>query len=188
MDVIKGHHRITLCVGGAQEDYDFHTKLLGLRSVKKTVLFDGTVPIYHFYYGNETGDPSTLVTTFPMRQSGRRGRKGSGQVKILALSVPRASLDFWSERLNTFGYQNTRLTRFDEQRVHFEHPCGIEYELVGDDADERIPWTTEDTPAEVAVRGVHSITVSVQDLTRQAEFMDDVWFSENGTGRAVYAL
>ena len=33
--------------GGAQEDYDFHTKLLGLRSVKKTVLFDVTAPIYH---------------------------------------------------------------------------------------------------------------------------------------------
>lgn len=175
MDVIKGHHHITLCVGGAQEDYDFHTQLLGLRSVKKTVLFDGTAPIYHLYYGNETGDPSTLVTTFPMRQSGRKGRKGSGQVKILALSVPSASLDFWSERLNTFGYQNTRLTRFDEQRVHFEHPCGIEYELVGDDADERKPWTTEDTPTEVAVRGVHSITVSVQDLTHQAEFMDDAF-------------
>jgi glyoxalase family protein len=27
MHVIQGHHHITLGVGGAQEDYDFHTKL-----------------------------------------------------------------------------------------------------------------------------------------------------------------
>jgi len=32
MKVLHGHHHITLGVGGAQEDYDFHTRLLGLRS------------------------------------------------------------------------------------------------------------------------------------------------------------
>jgi len=63
---IRRHHHITLCSGGAQEDYDFHTKVLSLKSVKKTALYDGDVPIYHFYYGNDLGEESTLVTTFPM--------------------------------------------------------------------------------------------------------------------------
>ena len=49
---IRGTHHLTFCVGGAQEDYDFHVRLLGLKSVKKTVLFDGEIPIYHLYYGN----------------------------------------------------------------------------------------------------------------------------------------
>ena len=44
---ILKHHHITLSVGTAQEDYDFHTKLLGLKSVKKTALYDGDEPIYH---------------------------------------------------------------------------------------------------------------------------------------------
>ena len=78
---IQRHHHITLCVGGAQEDYDFHTKVLGLKSVKKTALYDGDVPIYHLYYGNDTGAESTLVTTFPMRQSGRVGRRGTNQTR-----------------------------------------------------------------------------------------------------------
>ena len=44
---IRRHqHHITLCVGTAQDDYDFHTKVLGLKSVKKTALYDGDVPIY----------------------------------------------------------------------------------------------------------------------------------------------
>ena len=171
MNFIQGHHHITLCVGSAQEDYDFHTKLLGLRSVKKTVLFDGKTPIYHLYYGNETGEPSTLVTTFPFRQAGFKGRKGTGQIKILALSVPHASLDFWTERLRKSGHQVERQTRFDEQRLHFEHPCGIEYELVGCDEDARKPWTMPETPATVAVRGVHSITVSVKEIAEPGEFM-----------------
>src|SRR5579859_4204979 len=67
---IRGTHHLTFCVGGAQEDYDFHVRLLGLKSVKKTVLFDGEIPIYHLYYGNRLGDPSTLLTAFPYRPAG----------------------------------------------------------------------------------------------------------------------
>ena len=38
---ITRHHHITIATGGAQEDYDFHTKVLGLKSVKKTAFYDG---------------------------------------------------------------------------------------------------------------------------------------------------
>ena len=78
---ILKHHHITLSVGTAQEDYDFHTKVLGLKSVKKTALYDGNEPIYHLYYGNDLGEESTLITCFPMRQSGRKARPGTGQIK-----------------------------------------------------------------------------------------------------------
>ena len=89
---IQRHHHITLCVGTAQEDYDFHTKVLCLKSVKKTALYDGDVPIYHLYYGNDLGEESTLVTSFPMRQSGRKAHRGSGQTRTLALSIPTSAL------------------------------------------------------------------------------------------------
>ena len=41
---LKGIHHITLCPGGAQEDVDFFTKVLGQRLVKQTVLMDGSIP------------------------------------------------------------------------------------------------------------------------------------------------
>ena len=100
---IERHHHITLCVGTAQEDYDFHTKVLGLKSVKKTALYDGEVPIYHLYYGNDVGLESTLVTTFPMRQSGRMGKQGTNQTKVLMLSINEGSLGYWNERLTSHG-------------------------------------------------------------------------------------
>ena len=102
---IQRHHHITLCVGGAQEDYDFHTEVLGLKSVKKTALYDGDVPIYHLYYGNDTGSESTLVTTFPMRQSGRVGRRGTNQAKTLMLAVPETATDYWRTRLVEHGFE-----------------------------------------------------------------------------------
>ena len=70
---IRGTHHLTFCVGGAQEDYDFHARLLGLKSVKKTVLFDGEIPIYHLYYGNETGDLSTLADELSLPAGGVDG-------------------------------------------------------------------------------------------------------------------
>ena len=96
---VHGTHHLTFCVGGAQEDYDFHVRLLGLKSVKKTVLFDGEIPIYHLYYGNRLGDASTLLTAFPYRQAGWMGKRGTNQMKTLLLSVPVDSIGFWADRL-----------------------------------------------------------------------------------------
>jgi glyoxalase family protein len=172
---IRRHHHITLCVGGAQEDYDFHTKVLGLKSVKKTALYDGDVPIYHLYYGNDTGLESTLVTSFPMRQSGRVGRRGTNQTRVLMLSVPETALDYWRSRLADHGFDVDDCEVFGEKRLRFTHPCGIEYELVGVADDDRPAHTAGPVPTEFGIHGTHGITVSVRDLDLSADFMTSGW-------------
>ena len=172
---IQRHHHLTLSVGGAQEDYDFHTKVLGLKNVKKTALYDGNEPIYHFYYGNDLGDESTLITCFPMRQSGRKGRKGSGQIKSIALSIPQSSLGFWSKRLSDHGFAVTASERFGEKLIRFEHPCGIEYEFFAIPDDTRKPFSNGQVPSEYGIRGTHGITVSVRDQENSDEFMAYGW-------------
>lgn len=172
---ILRHHHVTLCTGGTQEDYDFHTGVLSLKSVKKTALYDGTVPIYHLYYGNDLGEASTLVTSFPMRQSGRKGRRGSGQIRSLGLSVPVSSLEFWRARLDSSGFAPRVTERFGERRLEFAHPCGIPYDLVGIADDDRRPYSNGEVPAELAIRGTHGITVSIRDLETSSEFMHLAW-------------
>ncbi|MGH2888913.1 MAG: VOC family protein [Solirubrobacteraceae bacterium] len=160
---IRGTHHLTFCVGGAQEDYDFHVRLLGLRSVKKTVLFDGEIPIYHLYYGNGDGDASTLLTAFPYRQAGWMGRRGTNQAKSLNLSIPVNSIGYWSDRLAAAGVESERIERFGTERVVLRHPCGIEYALVADpEPDTRKPYDAI-VPAEHAIRGAHGTTTSVID-------------------------
>jgi glyoxalase family protein len=171
MNVLQGHHHLTLCVGGAQEDYTFHSDLLGLKSVKKTILYDGKAPIYHLYYGNENGDPSTLITTFAFRHTGLKAERGTGQVRTIACSIPEAAVPFWKKRLAEHGYKVEELERFGEKRLRFYHPCGIEYELVGTKGDPRTPRGTSEIPADKAIRGVHGITVSVQSIKEPAKFM-----------------
>jgi len=172
---IRRHHHITLCSGGAQEDYDFHTKVLSLKSVKKTALYDGDVPIYHFYYGNDLGEESTLVTTFPMRQSGRKARKGTGQIRSLSLSIPTSALGFWRKRLTLHGFEVKETSRFGERGLAFQHPCGLDYELVGIADDDRKPYSNGEVPSELAIRGTHGIVVSVREHETSNEFMTDGW-------------
>lgn len=57
MTYLLGSHHVTLSVGKAQEDVDFHTKVLGMRFIKKTVLYDGSIPIYHLYTPTPTAIP-----------------------------------------------------------------------------------------------------------------------------------
>jgi glyoxalase family protein len=170
---VRGTHHLTFCVGGAQEDYDFHVRLLGLKSVKKTVLFDGEIPIYHLYYGNKVGDASTLLTSFPYRQAGWMGKRGTNQLKSLLLSIPADSVGFWTDRLNEKGVENEVVTRFGKERVAFAHPCGIPYELVGISAedDPREPFESpHGVSAEHAIRGAYGTTTSVREPDLQAFF------------------
>lgn len=175
MSVIKGFHHLTAGVAGAQEDVDFYVKLLGQSLVKKTVLLDGEDPIYHLYYGNARGDAGTLVTSFPFRQRGVKARQGSGQIRVINYSVPANSLDFWRARFAAFGvpFAAEVEERFGERRQRFQHPCGIEFDLVATDADKRPPCVASDIPVEYAVRGVHSITLSLREVAESIIFMQD---------------
>jgi glyoxalase family protein len=177
MDLISGLHHLTACVEGAQEDVDFYTKIIGLRLVKQTVLLDGEKPVYHLYYANETGTPGTVMTCFPYRQLGIQGRKGTGQVKRTSYCVPTASLNFWLKRFDAFQVPHGAIQeRFGQPYIHFLHPGGTEFELIGDDNDQRPPWTTAEVSADVAVRGLHSVTLSLRETTESEAFMGVLGF------------
>jgi len=175
MSAIKGFHHLTAGVAGAQEDVDFYVKLLGQSLIKKTVLLDGEEPIYHLYYGNAQGDAGTLVTSFPFRQRGVKARPGSGQIRVINYSVPKNALDFWRARFEAFGvpYDKETVTRFGETRQRFLHPCGIEFDLVASDQDSRPACVADDIPEQFAIRGVHSITLSLREVAESIIFMKD---------------
>ena len=102
-DKIVGNHHITLSTGDGQEDWDFHTLIARLRPTKKTMLYDGAEPVYHLYYANADIDAGAILTSFPMRQHKKMGRRGSNQIKEILFSVDEGSLDYWANRLDEKG-------------------------------------------------------------------------------------
>src|SRR5512145_1355062 len=101
MQTIPGIHHITAIASNPQRNLDFYTQVLGLRLVKLTVNFDdpGT---YHFYFGDSSGHPGTILTFFPWKMI-RRGRQGPGQVVSVAFSIPAGSAGYWSDRFKQLG-------------------------------------------------------------------------------------
>ncbi|MBL4645950.1 MAG: VOC family protein, partial [Rhizobiales bacterium] len=134
---------------------------------------DGTLPVYHLYYGNAVGDPSTIVTTFPFRKLGVFGKRGTNQSKIIQLSIPKGSAEFWVNRLGAAGIKASTLDRFAKTRVALEHPCGISYELVETTAaeDNREPIVTEGINSEQGIKGIYGIGIAVFDKTAMDDFL-----------------
>ena len=183
-----GIHHVTAIAGEPQRNVDFHAGLLGLRVVKKTVNFDdpGT---YHLYYGDGVGSPGSIMTFFPW-PGAPRGRIGAGQLAVTALSVPAASLGYWTERLVSAGVRFERPEdRLGETVLRFSDPDGLRLELVAAREDRREGWAGGPAPAEYSVRGFHHVTLAVADPSRTAELMTDtLGFRQTGEveGRARY--
>jgi len=67
--LVRGDHRLTPSTEGAQKDHDFHTQTLGLSTVTRIVLCDGSIPICRLDDGSRRGDASTVVPDNPGPQS-----------------------------------------------------------------------------------------------------------------------
>jgi len=171
---ILGIHHITAIAGNAKRNYDFYTKVLGFRFIKKTVNFDdpGT---YHFYFGDEVRSPGTILTFFPW-EGIAKGKQGNGMATEIGYSVPDNSLAFWSERLNKNDATITSAgTRFGEQYLAFEDPDGLPLSLiVSDTPDHRKPWETPDVRTDVAAKGFHSITLTLKTVESTAKVLTDI--------------
>jgi len=172
---ILGLHHVTATVDDAQADLDFCLDSLGLRLVKKTVNFDNH-DVYHFYYGTELGAPGTIWTTFPYKGRGVRvGVKGAGQVVTTSFSVPAASLPAWRRRLSDRGVKWRDVeARFGEDAIHVADPSGLSFELVGADRDDRAPWTGNGIDEAAAIRGLHSVTMTVRAIGQTRAVMTEL--------------
>ncbi|PTB93017.1 glyoxalase [Marivirga lumbricoides] len=177
--VIKGLHHITATVNDAQEDYDFYTKILGQRLIKETVNFDNE-NVYHFYYGNEVGSPSTIFTTFPYKGQGvRDGVIGSGQVFETVFSVSSGSLSFWEERLKNKGVKFSKVAYFGNDKLQFQDPSGLKLAIIEDASDERQPvWKTDDISVEKNIIGIHHVVLAIENVEETSRFLEIFGYSQ----------
>jgi glyoxalase family protein len=160
---IAGLHHVTAMAGDPQANVDFYTGALGLRLVKKTVNFDdpGT---YHLYYGDEVGQPGTIMTFFPW-PGARRGVQGAGQATVTGFSVPEGSLGYWTERLRRFGVAfDDPKPRLGEEVLTVLDPDGLRLELVARAGDGRPTWSAGPVPVENAIRGFDGVTLTEWNL------------------------
>ncbi|MGV3560105.1 ring-cleaving dioxygenase [Larkinella arboricola] len=172
---LLGLHHITAIATSAQRNHRFYTNVLGLRFVKKTVNFDDP-NTYHFYFGNENGAPGTILTFFPW-EGIAPGRRGTGMATEIGYSVPEGSLDFWLKRFDKYNViYNKPSERFGERYLPFLDPDGLKLELiVPKTTDLRQPWETGEVKADMATRGFHNVTLTLQNIKDTADILTEVF-------------
>ena len=182
--LINGIHHVTALADAPQRNVDFYTGILGLRLVKKTVNFDAP-EVYHLYYGNETGQPGTIMTFFPYAGI-QPGRHGNGMLNTTTFSVPSSSLAFWEARLKRFNVEfKPPRERFENETVmYFEDPDGLGLELVFSTKDSRPAFSYGHIPIEHSIKGFYNVEIWEEGYERTAglltEQMDHTLISESG--------
>lgn len=169
----SGIHHITAIAGNPQRNIDFYAGTLGLRLVKRTVNFDdpGT---YHFYYGDRTGQPGTLLTFFPWAGA-FPGRVGAGQATTVRYAVPSGSLSWWEDRLGAQGVVTVRGERFGTPYLGFADPDGMALELVEQPGLDDL-GVNPDSPigAAQAIRRFHGTALTLRGVDATAHVVTEV--------------
>jgi glyoxalase family protein len=173
---LGGIHHVTAVTGDASRNVAFYTQALGMRLVKKTVNQDD-VSAYHLFYADGAGSPGTDMTFFDWPQAGLT-RPGVGTTATTALRVPgRAALDWWAERLDTYGIPHSGVTTPDGRaRIAFADPEGQSLALVDDGGApfDGAPWAESPVPPEMQIRGFDSVSLAVRTLAPTARVLTDV--------------
>lgn len=187
---INGIHHITVMASDPQANYDFYTQILGMRFIKKTVNFDAP-DVYHLYYADEVGTPGTVLTFFPFPNA-RQGRRGTGEITIVAFSVPSISLQYWMARFANLSISfDGPKKRFGYEYIGLLDPDGMKIEIAADpNSDSTMGWYNGEIPAEHSIRKFFGSTFYLNDAKSTEELLTRVmgakFISEENKIRRFY--
>jgi glyoxalase family protein len=167
-----GIHHITAMVNDAQRNIDFYAGVLGLRLVKKTINFDRP-EVYHLYFGNDTGEPGTVITFFPWANQ-LKGRIGTGQVGVTSYIIPPGSYPFWENRLQNFNIEYSSSLRFGEEYLSFTDPDGLKIELVERNEGSRNTWEFGGVTKEYAIKGLAGAVLFSAQPHKTADVLENI--------------
>lgn len=136
MALSRGMHHITAIGEDIQRTDAFFSELLGMRRVKMTSNFDDPTSA-HWYWGDQTGQPGSLITYFERKPSTtkglqyRRAEIGAGQTHHYALAVADEATQLeYRERLLRAGIQvSPVLDRVYFKSIYTRDPDGHIVEL-----------------------------------------------------------
>ena len=162
---LLGLHHVSILTGKAERNYEFYTRILGMRLVKKTVNQDNTES-YHLFYADAEGTPGTEVTFFDIPGLGHSYR-GTSDISTVSLRVKTTdALLFWKERFTQLGIHHDSIEkRAGRDTLAFRDFEGTRLILVADNGETGvragIPWKRDDIPVEHAIIGLGPVTLTV---------------------------
>lgn len=179
MNIIAGHHHISMITKKGQQNNQFYQNVLGLRRVKKTVNQDDP-SMYHLFYGDLTGSAGTELSFFeiPMVGSTKRGTNAITQIGLLVPSYD--SLLYWKKRFEVLDVKHGELTMYaGRDALHFEDCEGLRLVLLNNSGDE-VPafwrsWDDSVVLEEHRILGIGAVEMTVQSLDSLANTLENLF-------------
>jgi glyoxalase family protein len=175
---LKGQHHVSAITANAKKNYDFYTKTLGMRLVKKTVNQDDT-SVYHLFYADERGNPGTDLTFFEIPNAGQT-YEGTNSISCTSLRVPAdQSLYYWKDRFKSLGVDHDEISEMTGRKtLSFRDFEGQRLLLVSDEINEGVKggraWDESPVPVEHGIYGLGPVELTVNKFSRTAKILTDV--------------
>ncbi|SDM47529.1 glyoxalase family protein [Fictibacillus solisalsi] len=170
---LKGIHHVSAITAKAGKNYDFYTKVLGMRLIKKTVNQDDT-SVYHLFYGDEKGNAGTELTFFEIPMAGRN-HDGANSISEISLRVKNdEALNYWKNRFEEMNVVHEEPSeRFGRLSLAFKDNEGQRLLLVSDETNTGVsagvPWDKSPVPNKYGITGLGPVrlTVRTKELTEE---------------------
>jgi len=162
---LAGIHHVSAITASAEKNFDFFTRILGMRLVKKSVNQDNPSS-YHLFYADAEGTPGTDMTYFDIPRAGKTV-PGASSISNTAFRVKNeAALSYWKERFTKHHVSFEEVVeRFGRKTLYFEDFEGSRLMLVIDDGEGvpyGVPWTKSGVPEEFTIVGLGHVTLTVR--------------------------
>ncbi|WP_186575980.1 ring-cleaving dioxygenase [Aquibacillus kalidii] len=164
---LKGIHHVSAITAIAKNNYDFYTRVLGMRLVKKSVNQDDT-SMYHLFYADEIGNPGTDLTFFEIIRAGHT-YEGNNSISLTSLRVANdAALQYWKERFVELNIDHQEIMeQFNRKVLYFRDPEGQRLMLVSDETNNGVeagtPWNKSPIPQDKGITGLGPVKLTVPD-------------------------
>ncbi|WP_064093552.1 ring-cleaving dioxygenase [Rossellomorea aquimaris] len=162
---LKGQHHVSAITANAKKNYEFYTKTLGLRLVKKSINQDDT-SVYHLFYADERGNPGTDLTFFEIPHAGNT-YEGTNSISLTSLRVNSdESLEYWKKRFQELEVEHDEIShRTGRAALGFRDFEGQRLMLVSDENNSGVsggkPWDKSPVPVQHGIVGLGPITLTV---------------------------
>ncbi|MDQ0337438.1 glyoxalase family protein [Caldalkalibacillus uzonensis] len=175
---LKGIHHVSAITANAKKNYEFYTKTLGMRLVKKTINQDDP-SVYHLFYADERGNPGTDLTFFEILNAGQT-YQGTNSISATSLRVPDdESLQYWQNRFEQLGIEHDEISYHSGRAtLAFRDFEGQRLVLVSDEDNVGVaggrPWDRSPVPQEYGIVGLGPVKLTVSSFELTAKMLTDV--------------
>ncbi|MFD0049610.1 ring-cleaving dioxygenase [Actinomycetes bacterium NPDC127524] len=174
---LRGIHHVSAITANAVRNYEFYTKTMGMRLIKKTVNQDD-VSVYHLFYGDDIGTPGTELTFFELPRAARTHEGNNSISEISLRTASDAALEYWKKRFQEENVEHGEIEiRYNRKALPFRDFEGQRLVLISEEnenGESGTPWKKSPVPAEFSILGLGPVYLTVPDLEPTHKVLTDL--------------